>query len=118
MLRRSSVAQALQRVRPASLLTFSRSRPAGQDEWLESGPGGAAPPGANTASPLDRWCLGRIGRALSGSPVRLELWDGATAVAAAESAIATVVIKDRGTLLRLLAQPAIEFGEAYTSGRL
>jgi cyclopropane-fatty-acyl-phospholipid synthase len=66
---------------------------------------------------FDDWCLSRLATFLHGAPVRLELWNK-SAIDPALPRVATVVIKDRGTLLRLLRRPALEFGEAYSAGRL
>ena len=77
-------------------------------------PGPAFPP----AGLIDQWCLSRISRALAGAPVRLKLWNGMATTLGPEPVPATVLIKDRGTLVRLLMRPALEFGEAYAAGRL
>ncbi|HYN06114.1 MAG TPA: cyclopropane-fatty-acyl-phospholipid synthase family protein [Vicinamibacterales bacterium] len=79
-----------------------------RDRWLRFG----------GAGPLDHWCLSRLVRALAGAPVRLQLWNGTSAVCSDQTPIGTVTIHDRATLGRLLVQPALEFGEAYMSGRL
>ena len=101
------------------MLTSLRRRPAASDDgWLASESAVEARNQAPAPGPLDKWCLSRLSRALRGSPVRFQLWDGATSALAGETPIATVVIEDRRTLVGLLTQPAIEFGEAYTSGRL
>jgi cyclopropane-fatty-acyl-phospholipid synthase len=73
---------------------------------------------AHTQAALDRWGLAALARALAGIPVRLVLWDGQSRTASPQPAIATVVIHSRRTLFRLLVQPDLEFGEAYTNGRL
>jgi cyclopropane-fatty-acyl-phospholipid synthase len=48
--------------------------------------------------------------------VRLQLWDGTTV--GPDDAIGDLVIRDRGTLLGLITNPELYFGEAYMSGRL
>jgi cyclopropane-fatty-acyl-phospholipid synthase len=101
----------------ASSLRRRSASPAADQSWLSSGPAGTRS-GAGGPGFIEKWCLSRLARALSGSPVRVQLVDGETAVAAGPCPIATVVIKDRRTLVRLLLQPALEFGEAYTDGRL
>lgn len=67
---------------------------------------------------LDHWCLARFVQALPGAPVRFTLWDGQSVSSSSAPPIATVRIKDRGTLVRLVLRPALEFGEAYAAGRL
>jgi cyclopropane-fatty-acyl-phospholipid synthase len=69
-------------------------------------------------APIDKWCLARLATFLAGSAVRLQLRDGTTTDPPVRDPIATVIINDRRTLVRLLVHPAIEFGEAYMSGRL
>jgi cyclopropane-fatty-acyl-phospholipid synthase len=49
-------------------------------------------------------------------PIRVVLWDGWSA--GGDGACDTVRIRDRRTLLRLLYDPELEFGEAYGDGRL
>jgi cyclopropane-fatty-acyl-phospholipid synthase len=67
---------------------------------------------------VDSRCLDLLARGLAGVPVRLALWNG-TARAAAEAApLATIQIRDRPTLWRLLWNPDMGFGEAYATGRL
>jgi cyclopropane-fatty-acyl-phospholipid synthase len=66
---------------------------------------------------LDRWCLSRLSASLAGAPVRVDLWNGMSAVLG-EPIHAAVLIRDRQTLWRLLRQPAWGFGEAYAAGRL
>jgi cyclopropane-fatty-acyl-phospholipid synthase len=67
---------------------------------------------------LDRKCLLRLARILRGSPVRVRLWNGASVALSEGVPVATVVIHDRTTLVRLLTNTSLAFGEAYMSGRL
>jgi cyclopropane-fatty-acyl-phospholipid synthase len=57
-------------------------------------------------------------RLLGDPPVRVELWNGEGAGPAPPQAVATVQIKDRLTLFRLLFHPELAFGEAYVDGRI
>jgi cyclopropane-fatty-acyl-phospholipid synthase len=64
---------------------------------------------------LDRWIARKL-LALRGDPtICLRLWDG-TEVGQGE--LARVRIEDRGTLLRLVAQGDLGFGDAYSEGKL
>jgi cyclopropane-fatty-acyl-phospholipid synthase len=66
---------------------------------------------------VDYWCLSRLSKLLRGAPIRLQLWnDLATRTPAPP--VATVVVNDRRTLFRLVCQPSLAFGEAYTAGRV
>lgn len=67
---------------------------------------------------FEDWCLGRIARALAGADVRVQLWDGRSVSLSDRMPVATIVIRDRGTLVRLLFRTDLEFGEAYAAGRL
>lgn len=72
---------------------------------------------AFAAGLVDDWCLSKLSTFLQGAPVRLELWNkGCTNPVVPP--VATVVIKDRGTLIGLLRRPALTFGEAYSAGRI
>lgn len=73
---------------------------------------------AATSGTFDRWVLGRIGRLLAGAALRLQLWDGHGLALSPRAPAATILIRDRSTLLHLLYRPDIAFGEAYTAGRL
>ena len=73
-----------------------------------------------TAGRLDRWVLSRMRHRLQGIPLRVTLWDG-TSVSLSDTADASadeVIIKDRRTLLALVRDPAVGFGDAYAGGRL
>jgi cyclopropane-fatty-acyl-phospholipid synthase len=55
---------------------------------------------------------------LTGADLRVQLWDGRSIVLSDRLPVATVVIGDRATLVRLLYRTDLEFGEAYSAGRL
>jgi cyclopropane-fatty-acyl-phospholipid synthase len=75
-----------------------------------------APPARVLAA--DRWLLRTFLRAMGAPAVRIVLWDGESVCAANAEPVTAVKIKDRRTLLRLMYQPELAFGEAYTDGRL
>ena len=64
----------------------------------------------------DRWLLAAIYGRLHGAKLRLRLWDG-TSCGAPDPA-ATVVIYDRGALLRLAWHADLMFGDDYAAGRI
>ena len=74
--------------------------------------------GARAAGPLDRWVLARVRRRLQGIPLRISLWDGTSTSLSDTAEAAEVFVKDRRTLLALVRDPAVAFGDAYTGGRL
>jgi cyclopropane-fatty-acyl-phospholipid synthase len=69
------------------------------------------------ASLFDRLVLQAVCRELSGLPLALRLWDG-TAAELAPEPVAEVVLKSRRSLLGLVRDPQLGFGDAYTSGAL
>jgi cyclopropane-fatty-acyl-phospholipid synthase len=50
--------------------------------------------------------------------VEIRLWDGAACAALTEKMIGALCIHDRRTLIGLLLNPDLQFGESYTAGRL
>ena len=72
---------------------------------------------AGSASTWDRWAAGRLQHAIREAAVRVELWDGSSPFGHG-SAIGDLVIRDRRTLLGLIVNPELHFGEAHMSGRL
>jgi cyclopropane-fatty-acyl-phospholipid synthase len=60
----------------------------------------------------------RILRGLGDPPMRMVLWGEEEVSTANETPLATVRIPDRGTLLRLITSPELEFGDGYAEGRI
>jgi cyclopropane-fatty-acyl-phospholipid synthase len=81
-----------------------------------SGSGGSARRRNKTSS--DRWLLRKIGERLAPARVGIRLPDGSLFGYTGESPTAVVTVYGRRTLLGLILTPDIEFGEAYTDGRL
>jgi cyclopropane-fatty-acyl-phospholipid synthase len=69
------------------------------------------------ASPTSRLLRGFL-RAMGSPAVRVDLWNGESVCVAAGEPVASARIADRRTLLRFLYHPELEFGEAYTDGRI
>src|SRR5687767_2103066 len=66
---------------------------------------------------LDRWLGELLQRSIEAASVRVVLWDGHSAYERPEF-IGDLVVRDRRTLLGLILNPNLYFGEAYMSGRL
>ncbi|HEV7502781.1 MAG TPA: cyclopropane-fatty-acyl-phospholipid synthase family protein [Vicinamibacteria bacterium] len=62
--------------------------------------------------------LARVRQRLAGIPMRITLWDGTSASLSDRPDVGEVVLRDRRTLLALVRNPAIAFGDAYAGGRL
>jgi cyclopropane-fatty-acyl-phospholipid synthase len=67
---------------------------------------------------FDHWAASRLAKVLRGAAIRIELWDGYATPCGQAPPVATIQVRDRHTLTRLLMQPALEFGEAYAEGRM
>ena len=68
------------------------------------------------STPLDRWALRRIQASLAAAPIRFVLWDGYEASPHTGRPVATITIRNRQALFRWLADPELNFGEAYMFG--
>lgn len=75
-------------------------------------------PGHLQASSLDRWLLNEIDERVAGAGAVVRLTDGPQAGFAGDSPPAIITIRDRRTLLKLALNPSVEFGDAYTDGRI
>lgn len=82
---------------------------------LVSGDQPAHPP---TARGFDRTCLGWLASRLAGAACELRLWDGSGVTCSEGAPVATVTIRDRKTLWKLLWQPDLGFGEGYMNGTI
>lgn len=75
-------------------------------------------PAQNKPSHIDQWLLERIHRVAGHPEVRLRVRNGAEVSPQNAAAVAAIVIQDRRTLLRLLLDPEMEFGDGYSEGRI
>lgn len=66
----------------------------------------------------EKLLLVRMLESLGNPPLQLVLWDGQEVTSQGELPVARVLIRDRGALLKLLANPELQFGEMYTAGRI
>lgn len=89
---------------------------------------GAAPPGGRSRA-VEQWLIRRMLRALGNPPIEIVLWDGerlgsdpgttrSTVAHGAQAPVASIRLADRRTLWRLVAEPDLHFGDAYTAGRI
>jgi len=79
---------------------------------------GLAMSAENKSSRIDEWLLQKIYRAAGRPAVRFGLRNSAGVSPEDALALASIVIQDRNTLLRLLLDPEAEFGDAYSEGRI
>jgi len=76
------------------------------------------PSRAKSPGALDRWMLSLLQRGFGTAPVGFVLWDGTQTSPPGGSTIGRLLVKDRRTMVDLLLDPELNFGEAYTSGQL
>ncbi len=81
-------------------------------------PPGLAPQAGSETSRWDRWVAERMLRALGSPPVRIVLASGEEVGVSDAAPVARVLLRDHATLWKLAARPRLEFGEAYSDGRL
>jgi cyclopropane-fatty-acyl-phospholipid synthase len=85
-------------------------------------PGATRPPRLSTlqakSNKADRWLLRRLMDFIGQPPLSLVLWDGSSVAPQGAAVIANIFIHDRGALRKLVSNPAFEFGEMYSSGRI
>ncbi len=67
---------------------------------------------------LERWCLGRLQRALGRAPVRFALADGTTTYNEPSPPVGTLTFHTRRALLDVLRDPDLNVGERYMDGTL
>jgi cyclopropane-fatty-acyl-phospholipid synthase len=69
-------------------------------------------------SRIDQWLLEKIHHSVGRPPIRLMLENSVEVTAAGALPVATIVIRDRRTLLNLILDPEVGFGEGYSDGRI
>ena len=70
------------------------------------------------SSSLETFLLQKLSRVIGQAPIRIVLPSGAEISPRDAAPAGTLVIHDRQTLLRIILSPEIEFGDAYTEGRV
>jgi cyclopropane-fatty-acyl-phospholipid synthase len=57
-------------------------------------------------------------QALGNPPIRVTLWNGEEIASSTDTPVAHIKVHDRATLLKLLINPDVQFGEAYSLGKI
>lgn len=66
----------------------------------------------------ERWLVRRMLAHMHDPPVRIVLWNGEEVCCDDRPPVAKVVLRDRGSLYRLISDPDFQFGELYSDGRI
>jgi cyclopropane-fatty-acyl-phospholipid synthase len=75
------------------------------------------PPSVHPAA-FDQWLLSRLHEHLGSPQVQFAVRGGARAGVPAAAAVARVTFENRATLLSILADPQLRFGDAYSDGKV
>jgi cyclopropane-fatty-acyl-phospholipid synthase len=67
---------------------------------------------------FNRWLLGRVREQIGEAPFRIVLWNGTELRPSEARPIATVYVRDRLALAKVLVDPELQFGEAYSRGSI
>src|SRR3972149_9447586 len=96
----------------ASLVASAASR--AQNAPLQSGPGRAN----GSIRPLEKELLRKTLDLIGFLPVCFVLWDGQGVGPSTTPPVARILVRDREALLRMIANPDLQFGEMYSAGRV
>jgi cyclopropane-fatty-acyl-phospholipid synthase len=69
-------------------------------------------------SRTERWLLSQVFKAIGPAPIRLAFKDGEEMCPPGVSPRATILIHDRQTLIGMMLDPEMAFGEGYSDGRI
>ena len=97
---------------------MSESRVSRFSDLVSSGAPQAMDARVARVSGAERWLLRTFLRAMGNPAIHLTLWNGESVRTADAPPVTTVHVADRRTLWRLMYRPELEFGEAYSDGRL
>jgi cyclopropane-fatty-acyl-phospholipid synthase len=70
------------------------------------------------ALPIEKLLVEKVMRAFGNPPLQVVLWNGLEVSGDTDNPVAQVLIRDRGALLKLVADPEVNFGELYSAGRI
>lgn len=72
----------------------------------------------NSGFSLERFLVAKAMQVFDNPPVDVVLWNGQAIPSRRGKAVARVLIRDRGALFRLVADPELNFGELYAAQRI
>ncbi|HMC13383.1 MAG TPA: class I SAM-dependent methyltransferase, partial [Gallionellaceae bacterium] len=72
----------------------------------------------NISFSVEKFLLSKILRVFGDPPLQVELWNGDVISNHEGNAAARILIRDRRALLKLLADPELNFGELYSTQRI
>lgn len=69
-------------------------------------------------SGIDTWMVRTFLKSIGDPPLRVILWGGKEITGGGATPAVSLLIRDRGALLRLLVNPLLHFGDDYSAGRI
>jgi len=75
-------------------------------------------PGNGRITAVDRWLIKQILDIIGHPDLKIILWDGKAIYGGDKQDVPVVTLCDRGSLLRLLVDPELNFGDLYSNGRI
>jgi len=91
---------------------------ASQDRAVADSTDHSVPPRTGRVFGTEKWLLEQMLRRIGNPAIRVVLWDGQQIATSDAPPVAVVRIHDRRTLLGLVVNPTIGFGEAYAEGKI
>ena len=67
---------------------------------------------------IEKWLLLRMLDRMGRPPIKFVLWSGEEISSGHDRPVARIIIRNRKTLLKLLANPNLHFGDAYAEGKI
>jgi cyclopropane-fatty-acyl-phospholipid synthase len=104
--------------RPADTFGLAKRKPPAAPENLARSMAAGAAAGSGRVFDIERWLAHRILRAIGDPPLSLVLWNGEEIAGSAARPVARIVLGDRATFWKLMLNPNLQFGDAYSDGRL
>ncbi len=71
-----------------------------------------------SAYAIEKWLLRRMLERLGNPPIAFALWNGEEVSSCLNKPVARAIIRNRKTLLKLLVNPNLHFGDAYVEGKI
>lgn len=73
---------------------------------------------SDTVNSFDRWITRKLLQSIGSPPLKIILWNGTEITGTAGNPTVGMVIRNRATLWRLIANPLLHFGDDYSAGRI
>jgi cyclopropane-fatty-acyl-phospholipid synthase len=67
---------------------------------------------------VEKWLLRKVQNSIGRAPIQLSLGDAENSTASGTPPVAKVIIRDRWTLAKLIINPELAFGDAFSEGRI